>query len=102
SRRVAHQAPPPIDLRPRHGFWRRRVMSPPDLNPNSVGPLNAGADGYAAENGVREPSSAPVGNGPCHHSKTSPAHRSVRILAERKETWREVDDQLQWCLQQSK
>ena len=63
---------------------------------------NGGHDNEAAEIPVREPSGVPATHQPRQHGERAPAHPSNRLVAQLNETWRVVDDPLQWILQRRK
>src|SRR5262245_57424372 len=63
---------------------------------------NGGHENEAAEIPVREPSGVPATHRPRQHGERAPAHPSNRLVAQLNETWRVVDDPLQWILQRRK
>jgi hypothetical protein len=52
--------------------------------------------------GVREPRAAPAAHQDYPDSAASPAHPSNRLVAQLNESWRVIDDPLQWILQRRK
>jgi hypothetical protein len=63
---------------------------------------NGGHDNEAAEIPVREPSGVPATHQPRQHGERAPAHPSNRLVAQLNETWRVVDEPLQWIPQRRK